>query len=296
MPKSSRQNLSFPEWRGFERPPLGTLLEIVVDQTGDIGIAYERSCDFLKERHSHDRWQVTFARPGCRLSVKTFNSKARTFKLDPSNALILPVGLEHDATSVSAIYDTFTIYPSARAMSKIAGSSSFAIKTSDGLIIERSEWLNTLIDQYFHRRIVRRDGDHASLGREILRELVDIVSDKPRSVPREAPIETSPLAKALIAIESNLFSEMTMESLAVESAASVSTLARLFRANLKTTPMAYRRRRRLEEARAFLTSTDKSIGEIATLVGFTNQGAFTDAFKSAYRISPRALRNASQSE
>ncbi len=109
----------------IERAPLGVLLQQVTDLEGDIGIAYERSCDFLKERHAHDRPQLTFPRGATELEVQVFTRKAQTtHRLNSSQFLLLPVGVEHVAASRSAIYDVFTLYPRAQLLNRTCAAFS----------------------------------------------------------------------------------------------------------------------------------------------------------------------------
>ncbi len=264
-------------------------------------MAYERSCDFLKERHSHARWQITFARPGCLLSVRTYNPAA-AFRLNSTNASILPSGVEHDALGESAVYDTFTLYPTETYLFEIAkrrkiSSRQISTAVGRGRIFKRSAWLDQLIEQYFVRRILSRNLSEpiafleAEICDEVIRLLVEEDATRNLKTQKLASAEnTSPLVRALSYLEANLFSPVTIEVLAERSACSVSTLLRIFKKELKTTPMAYLRRRRMEEAKDLLTRTDKPIGEIAVLVGFNNQGAFTDAFRASFGTTPRTYR------
>lgn len=289
---------SFPEWRGFERPPLGVLLNVVIDQRGDMGIAYERSCDFLKERHAHDRWQITFARPGSELSVKTFDPNG-TYRLSSANASLLPPGVAHEAAGRSAIYDVFTLYPSdklvARAEAALGWRAGAAARAGGkGALIKRSPWLSHLVERYFLRRILGAGTDVEGkdfLELEIVKESLSALTS--RSSPRRPSLDESspgPLERSLRLIEAELFADFDLGRLAKRSGVSVSTLARLFRARLKTTPYAYVKKRRMEEARQLLEQGELPVGQVAVLVGFANQGAFTDAFRSVYGRPPSALR------
>ena len=46
----------------------------------------------------------------------------------------------------------------------------------------------------------------------------------------------------------------------------------------------------MEAAATMLTDTDKSIAEIASLVGYESQSRFTSAFKSQYNLVPSDYR------
>ena len=53
---------AFPQWKGFERAPEGHLLDQLVDLSGPMGIAHERSVGFHKDFHRHDRPMIVAPR------------------------------------------------------------------------------------------------------------------------------------------------------------------------------------------------------------------------------------------
>jgi len=68
------------------------------------------------------------------------------------------------------------------------------------------------------------------------------------------------------------------------------TLKRGFRQVFGTTVFGYLRQRRLEQARQLLLEQQLSVTEAATAVGYTHVGHFAAAFKRAFGVSPRQLR------
>ena len=70
------------------------------------------------------------------------------------------------------------------------------------------------------------------------------------------------------------------------------TLVRAFRAHLHCSPGEYLRRIRLEHARNALTSSRRSIAEVALEAGFYDQSHFTAAFRRQFGITPAELRRA----
>src|ERR1044071_7477450 len=110
---------AFPQWKGFELSPQGCLLEQVVDLSGETGFAYERSCQFYKDFHVHDRLMLIFPRGSSAMEVRT-RRPARTYTVDSETILIVPKGLEHDDEGASSIYDTMALYPSDSLLSRAA--------------------------------------------------------------------------------------------------------------------------------------------------------------------------------
>jgi transcriptional regulator GlxA family with amidase domain len=65
---------------------------------------------------------------------------------------------------------------------------------------------------------------------------------------------------------------------------------RLFRAEVGMTPMQYLNRYRVEQAKDLLTTTDKSMEQIAGLVGASSQNYFSYMFRKLTGESPRTFR------
>lgn len=69
-----------------------------------------------------------------------------------------------------------------------------------------------------------------------------------------------------------------------------STARRLFRAQLKETPVAYYTRLRLERARTLLRYSHLSVAEIAAAVGFADTPSFSHAFRRVFGLPPSQAR------
>jgi AraC family transcriptional regulator len=66
-----------------------------------------------------------------------------------------------------------------------------------------------------------------------------------------------------------------------------------FRATTGMSPWRYVQARRLERAKALLGAGNASISEIALSLGYCNQSHFTNTFRKAIGVTPRAYRSAS---
>jgi AraC-like DNA-binding protein len=91
------------------------------------------------------------------------------------------------------------------------------------------------------------------------------------------------------------YMESTLSLYLVSDAAGVSArhLCRLFRDETGLTPTQYLRRYRIEQAKQLLVFSDKTIEEVADLVGIPNQSHFAHVFRQIEHITPRAHRVAS---
>ena len=82
----------------------------------------------------------------------------------------------------------------------------------------------------------------------------------------------------------------SLEALARLTSLSVTHFRRLFMETFKESPARYALRRRLNQARDLLETTDRTIANIALEVGFYDQSHFVKAFRSIYKITPTAYR------
>src|SRR5690606_35648513 len=82
----------------------------------------------------------------------------------------------------------------------------------------------------------------------------------------------------------------------ISEAASLSPrhFARLFRAEVNVTPIQYLARYRVEQAKRLLTSSDKTVEQIARMVGASSQTYFAYSFRQLSGQTPRQFRQASR--
>jgi hypothetical protein len=179
MPKQT----GFPQWKGFEFSPEGCLLEQMIDISGDMGVAYERSCEFYKDFHTHDRLMLIFPRGSSAMEVRTKNPKKAHY-VDSNGVLTVPKDLNHDDEGKTAIYDTMALYPSVEFISasiKRLGLPAVNVEelSSECLKVKRSKRLENDVQEYFFERILAKksasDEDIAFLARRILEETLRLL-------------------------------------------------------------------------------------------------------------------------
>lgn len=105
--------------------------------------------------------------------------------------------------------------------------------------------------------------------------------------PLEYPLA---LHMALNLINKKTHSELTLESLSAECKASVSTLTRLFRRYLKTSPMNYIIDRRLDQAKLLIQISDMTLKEVAEKCGYNSESFLSRSFKKKFGAPPASLR------
>ncbi len=85
--------------------------------------------------------------------------------------------------------------------------------------------------------------------------------------------------------------ELSVDTLAAEMGLGRSQLYRKIKALTNYSPAELMRSLRLRQARSLLTSTDRTISEIAYEVGFSSPAYFTKCYKDAYGETPTELRD-----
>ncbi|UYG05591.1 AraC family transcriptional regulator [Halomonas sp. LR3S48] len=91
-------------------------------------------------------------------------------------------------------------------------------------------------------------------------------------------------------IDRHLADEIRVDQLAALCALSPGHFHALFRELTSVTPLAYVQQRRLEHARALVRHSRLSLGHIASLVGFCDQGSFSRAYRRHFEVSPSSER------
>lgn len=147
--KIVKMEQTFPQWRGFERAPQGFLLEQLIDLQGTMGIAYERSIDFYKDFHAHDRLSVVCPRGACVIELRT-NNRGQRFTLDSSVALVLPPRHPHEIKARSSVFDAIALYPASAFLERVARKDRITAPALNRFIhcvqtLRRSPWLEQLL-------------------------------------------------------------------------------------------------------------------------------------------------------
>ncbi len=103
------------------------------------------------------------------------------------------------------------------------------------------------------------------------------------------------VGKALALLHRQPANPWTIATLADEVGVSRSVLAERFRYYLMDTPIGYLTRWRLQLAAQLLSSTSKSVAEVAGDVGYESEPSFNRAFKREHGLPPAAFRSHARS-
>ncbi len=105
------------------------------------------------------------------------------------------------------------------------------------------------------------------------------------------PLQYPPaLHQALNIINADPYQDYDLPSLCRQCGVSVSTLSRLFKRHLNTSPVNYIIDRRLEQAKRLLSISDMSLKEIAERCGYRSQSFLSRSFKNKFGMYPSKFR------
>lgn len=102
------------------------------------------------------------------------------------------------------------------------------------------------------------------------------------------------VALAIALLRDNLSQRWRINDLARAVALSPSQLARLFRTQLGVSPAAFLQQLRADRMAELLSSTDLSIREAATAVGWSDSALASRSFKQRFGVAPRAYASSSR--
>ena len=91
-------------------------------------------------------------------------------------------------------------------------------------------------------------------------------------------------------IDEHYLEDICLEDIAVHLGKSAEYLSRTFRRATGYAPMQYVTRRRIGEAQSWLLMSDKTVTEIAFLVGYNSVGTFHTAFRKTVGMTPQKYR------
>ena len=105
------------------------------------------------------------------------------------------------------------------------------------------------------------------------------------AIAQANPTET-PLVRAIEFVETHLFEKFNIADLVAAARTSQATLFRLFKRDLKVSPIEYARNRRLDEAKTLLKSREYQVSDVALLVGYEDLSSFSKAFRLRFGSPP----------
>lgn len=118
---------------------------------------------------------------------------------------------------------------------------------------------------------------------DILLEYKKLADNKFPYISKESP---DAVARVLRFMEDNYQKPLKLADIAQTAEMSEQHICRLFKKNIKTSPIDYLNQIRINQAKELLSYSDSTIAEIAANVGFSDSSYFSVVFKKYEGISP----------
>jgi AraC-like DNA-binding protein len=306
VPRLNGRRLNRPDIEGFEYYPEGRLLEQFLDMRGRVGVAYERSIQYRKDAHTHDRLSAVFPRGSSVVEIRTDSDRKpgrQPFRIDGNHAMLVPRGCRHAHQGVSTVYDIFALFFDRRLVEEAGREAGLTPSGIKRLLDTPFKWrrtplLDALVDRYFYCRVVQKTAggyELPLLERQLVHEIVR-QGCAGRETRRDPGLTDDATARAVRYIEANLFDLLEVDAIRRHAGISTATLFRHFRRELGLTPFEFIRNRRLDEAMGLLRGGRYPVGDVALLVGYEDFAAFSKAFKRRFKNCPSRYRKASNTD
>ena len=236
--------------------------------------------------HQHGWAQLAYSPTG----VVRITVDDGTYLVPPSRAVWIPPGVVH-AVTVIADADLRTLY-----LHQSDGSCGPAPETADAAawrrcrVLEVSDLLRALIMQLDVQPDAPGAPDPALLARErLLTAMVQDELGRAPLVPLGVPLPSDKRLRSLcLAIIEDPSRHASLDAWAAHAGASARTLARLFRQQLQTTYLQWRRQVLLAQALA-LAAQQRPLGQIAAELGYASPSAFSAMVRRTLGQPPREL-------
>lgn len=122
--------------------------------------------------------------------------------------------------------------------------------------------------------------------------LIEILIETMRKVHRPASSpQRSPLVQHIIGqVQENFMERLSLQEMAQSLCYSLAYVSKRFKQETGTTFQEYLQSVRVQEACRLLANTNKKVGEIGALVGYSDTKFFNSIFKSQMEMTPRDFR------
>jgi AraC family transcriptional regulator len=172
------------------------------------------------------------------------------------------------------------------------GAESDSIRSAEGASARR-------ISHLVRRAILVLESDCQG-ARRCLTDALALLGPQSEEKTREDPVDRGVFhpgglarwqaRRAVSYIDAHLESRLEVTVLAKLVSFSKSHFSRAFKQSLGFPPMAYVKMRRIEKAKALMTSTNQQLTEIALICGFADQSHLNRSFRKVNGVSPGRWR------
>lgn len=264
-----------------------------------MALSVERDAEALGRERVEVAPALVFPLERCVLALEVAGHEHR---LDRASFGLLPARVPYRLSARTDVAGVVTLRVGEGARRAASGEyaphfvdATFAEIVAAPRVFPRTRWVDEIVQRYVFERVVcERHASAAArfLETEITKELFFLGKEQLAAQTRASAVEQEGdlIARARQWLEAHLFEPLHVGALARHCRTSESTLLRAFRRAVGVPPIAYVRRRRLEEALGLLESGRYTASEVAARVGYASQAAFSVAFRQQYGSAPSRVR------
>ena len=228
--------------------------------------------------------QILYTRSGC--GQLTYNGS--TYTLPPHTAACLNADvmceyfpLEAETQTDWIQYSDQDIGPFLR---KMQLCSLKIVPISQPLPVE------TAFDQILYLLRTRHPGCIYRSAPMLYQLLLEICAQETQACAHRPANDEKHMAQALEFIQTHYMEELTLPDIASRIGMSESYLCTLFKRKLGIRPIEFLSKKRIEEAKLLLSTTDLSIHQIGAAVGYPDKSYFGYVFRKQEHMSPSSFR------
>jgi AraC-like DNA-binding protein len=243
---------------------------------------------------SHGRSVLFFPRKASRFSFG-FSVPGSEAQVTSSQMLFMPSHLQHRLNLLSPSGTFVSLFPSGQLWDEMILENKiptpYVQKFRVPFVCKLSRWMDDLIDRYRFERLQNQAsplGCPSFLEKQMMNEFARLCFPEFLQTTGEVigNRHETQLDRILNWIETQLFSEFDLETMASKLKLSVSQINRIFLAETNQTPKAFIQNWRLEEAARLIERKDHSVTDIAFIAGYGDLSSFSKAFKKRFGVAP----------
>lgn len=247
-------------------------------RAASVFVMHEKS-EKLIPLHTHNKGQLSYVEGG----IAYITIEERTYVIPARHYFWVPQGVPHMLRIASNATVLRSLYFYAYDDHANAFYSRLGIYPASELLIQMINYT----ERWDGRHVDRRDHNFEFL--VALKNLLPELNNK--ALPIVLPTtENDDMQKITRYLERNVGEPLTLESVARHFNRSERSLSRLFRATLQISFLQYLKTLRMIKAIEMILRTKRPISDIAFAVGYSNVGAFSNAFYEFAQSRPSDFR------
>lgn len=257
-------------------------------------IRIERGPAFPAHRHGFTELVLVYAGRGVHLSGGVSR------ELGAGDVILVPRGVEHayaeagELSYLNLVFDESVLLddPLAGAVAlaeppgRAAGARASVFRISASALREALALANRIDQELF-----RREAGYALMAKALFEQLWASLARERAWGLNDGESPEARVRRILERLTRDPSIGLSVEDMAAEARMSPRSFRREFKRVAGEPPLARANRLRIEEAKALLRETDKTVTQIGFLVGFDDPAYFARSFKRAAGVSPKAFRS-----